>query len=126
MKATGCLLSFGAESFVFQFAIQIFKDSDIQTYNFACCFAWSLTLKEKCKLTVFENRVLRRINGSTRNEITGEWRQLYDEELLDLYSSPNIIQVIKLRRMRWVRNVVCMGERKGIYRVLVGKLEGKR
>ena len=58
--------------------------------------------------------------------MTGEWRKLHNEELNDLYSSPNVTRVIKSRRMRWVRQVVCMGERRGVYRVLVGKLEGKR
>jgi len=74
---------------------------------------------------VSENRVLRRIFGPKRDEVTREWRKLYNEELNDLYS-PNIIWVIKLRRMRWVGHIACMGERRGIYRVLVGKPEGKR
>jgi len=75
---------------------------------------------------VFENRVLRRIFGPKRDEVTGEWRKLHNEELNDLYTSPNIIQVIKLRRMRWTGHVVCMGERRGACRVLVGQPEGKR
>ena len=75
---------------------------------------------------MFENRVLGRIFGLRRDKITGEWRKLYNEELNDLYSSPNIVWVIKLRRIRWMGHVVRMGERKGIYRVLVGKPEGKR
>ena len=76
-------------------------------------------------LRVFENRVLRRIFGPKRNEVTGEWSKLHSEELNDLYSSPNIIHVIKLRRMRWVGHVAHMGERRGVYRVLLVKLEGK-
>ena len=70
-------------------------------------------------------RVLRRIFGPTRGKITGEWRKLHNE-LNDLYSSPNIVRVIKSRRMRWAGHVACMGERKGIYRVLAEKPEGKR
>ena len=72
------------------------------------------------------NRVLRRIFGSRRDEVTGEWRKLHNEELNDLYCSPNIVRVIKSRRMRWVGHVACMVERRGLYRVLVGKPEGKR
>jgi hypothetical protein len=75
---------------------------------------------------VFENRVLRRIFGPKREEVTGEWRKLYNEELNDLYSSPNIIRVIKLRRLRWAGHVAHMGERRDAYRVLVGRREGKR
>jgi hypothetical protein len=67
-----------------------------------------------------------RIFGPRRDEVTGEWRRLHNEELNDLYSSPNIVQVIKWRRMRWAGHVVRMGEERGVYRVLVGKLEGKR
>ena len=69
--------------------------------------------------------VLRRIFGHRRVEVTGEWRRLHNEELNDLYSSPNIVQVIKSRRMRWAGHVACMGEEMGLYRVLVGKPEGK-
>jgi hypothetical protein len=83
-------------------------------------------LRDECRLRVFENRVLRRIYGPRRDKVTGEWRKLHNEELNDLYISPNIFQVINLRRMRWVGYVACTGERSGIYRVLVGKPEGKR
>ena len=72
-------------------------------------------------LRLSENRVLRRINGPKRDEVTGEWRKLHNEELYDLYSSPKIVRVIKLSRMRWAGHVACIGERRGIYRVLVGK-----
>jgi hypothetical protein len=73
---------------------------------------------------VFENRVLRRIFGSKRNEVTGEWRKLHNEEIRDLYSSPSIVRIIKSRRMRWVGRVARMGEKRNAYRLLVGKPEG--
>ena len=75
---------------------------------------------------MFENIVLTRIFGPSRDEVTGEWRRLHNEELNDLYSSPNIVRVIKSRRMRWAEHVARMGEERGVYRVLVGKPEGKR
>jgi hypothetical protein len=81
---------------------------------------WSLTLREEHRLGVFENRVLRRIFGPKRNEVTGEWRKLHNEELHDLYSSPSIIRIIKARRMRWTRHVARMGEKRNSYRLLVG------
>jgi len=87
---------------------------------------WSLTLREKCRLRVFENRVLRRVFGPKRDEVTGEWRKLHNEELKDLYSLPDIVQVVKSRRMRWAGHVVRMGEGRGVHRVLVGKHERKR
>jgi len=77
-------------------------------------------------LRVFENMVFRRIFGPRRDEVTGEWSRLHNEELNDLYSSPNIVRVIKSRRMRWAGHVARMGEERGVYRVLVGKPEGKR
>jgi hypothetical protein len=70
--------------------------------------------------------VLRRIIGPKRDEATGEWRRLHNEELNGLYSSPNIIRVIKSRRMRWAGHVARMGEKRGAYRILVGRLEGRR
>jgi len=90
------------------------------------CETWSLTLREESKLGVFDNMVLRRIFGLRRDEVTGEWRRLHNEELNDLYSSPNIVRVIKSRRMRWAGHVARMGEERGVYRVLVGKPEGRR
>ena len=90
------------------------------------CETWSLTLREERKLRVFENMVLRRIFGPSWDEGPGEWRRLHNEELSDLYSSPNIVRVIKSRRMRWAGHVACMGEERGVYRVLVQKPEGKR
>jgi hypothetical protein len=75
---------------------------------------------------VFENRVLRRVLGPKRDEVTGEWRKLHNEEINDLYSLPNIVQVVKSRRMRWAGHVACMGEGRGVHRVLVGKPEERR
>jgi len=83
-------------------------------------------LREERRLRVFENKVLRRIFGPKRDEVTGGWRKLHNEELNDLYVTPNIVRVIKSRRMRWAGHVARMGERRGVYRVLVGKLEGYR
>ena len=83
-------------------------------------------MREETKLKVFENMVLRRIFRPRRDEVTGEWRGLHNEGLNDLYSSPNIVRVIKSRRMRWVGHVARMGEERGVYRVLVGKPEGRR
>ena len=83
-----------------------------------------MTLREERKLRVFENRVLRKIFGPRRDEVTGEWRRLPNEDLND--SSPNIVRVIKSRRMRWAGHVVHMGEERGVYRVLVEKPEGRR
>jgi hypothetical protein len=77
-------------------------------------------------LRVFENRVLRRVFGTKRDEVTREWRKLQNEELNDLYSLPNIVRVVKSRRMRWAGHVSRMGEERGVHRVLVGKPEGKR
>ena len=77
------------------------------------CESWSLTLREERKLRVFENRVLRRIFGLRRDEVKGEWRRLHNEELNDLYSSPNIVRVIKSRRVRWAGHVARMGDERG-------------
>ena len=75
---------------------------------------------------MFEKRVLRRVFGSKRDEVTGEWRKLHKEERRDLYSLPNIVQVVKSRRMRWAGHVARVGEGRGVHRFLVGKPEGKR
>jgi hypothetical protein len=87
------------------------------------CETWSLTLREEYRLKVFENRVLRRIFGPKRNEVTGEWRKLHNGELHDLFSSPGTIRQIKLRRMRWAGHVARMGEGRHVCRVLAGKAE---
>jgi hypothetical protein len=89
------------------------------------CETWSLTLREKQRLRVFENRVLRKIFGPKRDEATGDLRRLHNEELNDLYSSPNNIRVIKSRRVRWAEHVARMGKKRGAYRILVGRPEGR-
>jgi hypothetical protein len=90
------------------------------------CETWSLILKEEYRLRVFENRVLKRIFGQKREEVTGEWRKLHNEELRDLYSSPSIIRIIKSRRIRWAGHVTRMREKRNAYRLLLGKPEEKR
>ena len=90
------------------------------------CDTWSPTLREESRLRVFENWLLRRIFESKRDEVTGERRKLRDEELNDLYWSPDIVRVIKSRRMRRARHVARMRERRDGYRVLVEKTEGKK
>jgi hypothetical protein len=84
---------------------------------------WSLTLREERRLRVFKNRVLRSIFGPKRDQVTGGWRKLHNEELHGLYSSPIIIRVIKARRIRWVGHVARMGEVRGAYNILVGRPE---
>jgi hypothetical protein len=90
------------------------------------CEAWSLTLRDERRLSVFESRVLRRIFGPKRDEVTEEWRKVFNEELNGLYSLPNIVRARKSRRLRWAGHVASMGEGRCVYRVLVGKPEGKR
>jgi hypothetical protein len=85
------------------------------------CETWSLTVREEHKL-----RVLRRIYGRKRDRVTGGWRKLHNEELHNLYSSPSIIRIIKSRRMRWAGHVARMEEKRNVYKLLVGKPEGKR
>jgi len=89
------------------------------------CETWSLILREERKLRVSENMVLRRIFRPMRDEVMGEWRRLHNEKLNDLYCSTNIVRVIKWRGMRWAGHVALMGEEKSVYRVLVGKPEGR-
>jgi hypothetical protein len=90
------------------------------------CETWSVTLREEHRLRVFENRVLRRIFGSKRDEVTGEWGKLHSGELHNICSSPDIIRQVRWRSMRWAEHVARMGEGRKVYRVLVGKPEGKR
>jgi hypothetical protein len=89
------------------------------------CETWSLTLREEHRLRVFENRVLQVIFGPKMEE-DGSWRKLHNDELHSLYSSLNIVRVIKSRRLRWAGHVACMGEGRGVYSVLVGRPKGKR
>jgi hypothetical protein len=86
----------------------------------------SLTFREEHRLRVFENNVLRRIFGPKRDEVTGEWRKLHNDELHNLYSSPNKIRMTKSRRMRWAGHVARIGEKRNAYRILVVKPEGRR
>jgi hypothetical protein len=95
----------------------------MKQYDKTGCETWSLPLRDERRLRVFENRVLRRIFGPNRDEVTREWRNLHNEELNDLYSSPNIVRVVKSRWMRWAGHVAHMGEDRGVHRVLVGKPE---
>ena len=103
--------------FFFQFAI---KNLMIKIYRTIIlpvvlngCETWLHLLREERRLRVFENKVLKRIFGPKRDEVTRGWRKLHNEKFNDLYSSPNIVRVKKLRKMRWVRRVARMGERKG-------------
>jgi hypothetical protein len=104
--------------------IRIFK-TIILTLVLYGCETWSLTLREERRLRVFENRVSR-IFGPKRDEETGGWRKLHNEELHNLYSSPSIIRIMKSRRMRWAGHVARMGEKRNAYRILVDTPEGKR
>jgi hypothetical protein len=98
----------------------LFQGARYSTYTFLPSETRSLTLREEHRLRVFENRVLRRIFGPKRDEVTGEWEKLHIEELRDLYSSPSIITIIKSRRVRWAGHVARMGEKRNAYRLLVG------
>jgi hypothetical protein len=90
------------------------------------CETWSLTLREEHRLREFENRVLRKIFGPKRDGVTGEWRRLHNEELYAMYSSPNIIRMMKSRRMRWAGHVALMEDRRVTCRIWVGRLDGKK
>ena len=90
------------------------------------CETWSLTVREEHRLRLFENRVLRRIFGPRREEVTAEWKKLHNEELNDLYTSANIVRVIRSRRMRWAGHVARMREERDVYSDLVEKPEEKR
>jgi hypothetical protein len=90
------------------------------------CETWSLKLRKEHRLRVFENRVLRRIFGPKRDEVTGEWSKLHNKELNNLCSSPDIIRQVKSRQMRWAGHVARMGQDREVYKVLVGMPEGKR
>jgi hypothetical protein len=123
------MLPFGPEPFVFSptvknVKVRIYKSRILPVVLYGC-ETWSLTVREQHKLKVFENRVLRRIFGPKMDGVTGGWRKLHNEELHNLYSSPSIIRIITSRRMRWAEHVARMGEKRNVYRLLVGKPEGK-
>jgi hypothetical protein len=124
------LLAFGPEPSVFSSAVKNLKIRIYKTIILSVvlygCESWSLTLKEEHRLRVFENRVLRRIFGPKRDEVTRKWRKLHNVELRDLYSLPSIIRIMKLRRMRSAGHVARMGEKRNAYRLLVRTPEGKR
>jgi hypothetical protein len=122
-----CLLLFSPKSFVFpsnikNLKIKIHKAVILPLVLYGC-ESWPLTLREEHRLRVYENRVLR-IFGPKRKE-DGSWRKLHNDELHSLYSSPNIVRMIKSRRLRWAGHVARRGEGRGVYRVLVGRSEGK-
>jgi hypothetical protein len=105
--------------------IKIYKTKILPLVLYAC-ETWSVTLREESRLRVFENRVFRRIFGPKRDEVTGGWRKLHNEELHSLYSLPGIVRVIKERRMRWAGLVARMGEVRGAYNIWVLRPEGRR
>jgi hypothetical protein len=124
------LLPFGSQSSVLpllsgNIKVKIHKTIILPVVLYGC-ETWSVTLREEHRLRVFENRVLRGIFGNKGDEVTGEWRKLHSGELHNLYSSSDVIRQIKSRRMRWAGHVARMGEGRNVYRVLVGKPEGKR
>ncbi|KAJ4439521.1 hypothetical protein ANN_07645 [Periplaneta americana] len=104
--------------------VTIYKTVILQVVLYGC-ETWTLTLREEHRLRVFENKVLRKIFGAKRDEVTGEWRKLHNIELHALYSSPDIIRNIKSRRLRWAGHGARMGESRNAYRVLVGRPEEK-
>ena len=125
----GSLLSFGAVTFIFLFDIQKFKDWDMQNCNCAVlygCETWSLTLRKGRTLWGFQNGVLRWILGAERDEVTWKLRKIHNEELTDLYCTPNIVRVIKINKNEMGGACSTMRERRGIYRILVGKPEVRR
>jgi hypothetical protein len=111
----------------------LYKNIKIKIYRtiilplvFCGCETWSLTLRKERRQRVSEKRVLRRLFGPRRDDVIGECRKLHTKELNDLYSLPNIVRVVKSRRMRWTGHVARIGEGRGVHRFLVGKPEGKR
>jgi hypothetical protein len=118
--------------FIFKRFIYQFQNKPLKIYKTIIlpvvlyrCETWSLAVRKEHRLRVFENRVLR-IFGPKRDEVTGGWRKLHNEELHGLYSSPSIIMVIKARGVRWAGHVAHMGEVRGAYNILVGRPEGRR
>jgi hypothetical protein len=123
------LLPLGPEPSVFSSVVENVKIKIYETIVLPVvlygCETWSLILREEHKLWAFENRVLRRIFGQKRDEVTGAWRKLHNEELHDLYSLPSIIRIFQWMRMRWARYVARKEEKRNTYRLFVGKPEGK-
>jgi hypothetical protein len=105
--------------------IRIYKATNLPVVLYGC-ETLSLAMRVEHQQRVFENKVLRRIFGPKRDEVTGGWRKLHNEELYNLYSSPSIIRIIKSRRIKWAGHVARMGEKRNVYRLLVGEPEGKR
>jgi hypothetical protein len=105
--------------------VRVYKSKILPVVLYGC-EKWSLTVREEYKQRVFENRMLRRIFGPKRDGVTEGWRKLHNEELHNLYSSSSIIRIIKSRRMRWAGHMARMGEKRNVYKLLVGKPEGKR
>jgi hypothetical protein len=105
--------------------VKIYKTIILPVVSYGC-ETWSLTLGEDHRMRVFENRVLRGIFGPKRDDVMEEWRKLHNEELHNLYPSPDIIRQIRSRRMSWAGHVARMGEERKVYKVLVVKPEGKR
>jgi hypothetical protein len=105
--------------------VKIYKTIILPVVSYGC-ETWSVTVREEHRLRVFENRVLRRIFGRKRGDVMGEWGKLHNEELHNLNSTPDIIRQVMSRRMRSVGHVARMGEERKLYKVLVGKPEGKR
>jgi hypothetical protein len=124
------MFPFSLEPSVFPSVVKTSKNENIRYKTIILpvilygCETWCLTLRGEHRLREFENKVLRKIFGPKRDEVTGGWRKLHNGELRDLYSSPSIITVIKSRRMRWAGHVARMGEKRTAYRLLVGKPEG--
>jgi hypothetical protein len=98
--------------------VRIYKTLPVVLYG---CETWSLTVGEEHKLRMFENMVMRRIFGPKRDGVLGGWRKLHNEELHNLYSSPSVIRIIKSMRMRWAGHVAQMGQKRNVYRLLVGE-----
>jgi hypothetical protein len=125
-----CLLPFGSDLLSScllcrNLKVKVYKTIILPVVLYGC-ETWSLTLREQHRLRAFENRVLRRIFGTKRDEVTGEWSKLSNRELHNLCSSPDINRRIKSRRMRWAGHVACVGEGRNVFRVLEEKPEGKR
>ncbi|KAJ4448703.1 hypothetical protein ANN_00093 [Periplaneta americana] len=133
LRCHSYFITVGKKPFLSEFCCLLSKNLKVRIYKTVIlpvvlygCETWTLTLREEHRLRVFENKLLRKIFGAKRDEVTGEWRKLHNAELHALYSSPDIIRNIKSRHLRWAGHVARMGESRNAYRVLVGRPEGKR